>query len=86
VHGGAMCWGRSDRGQVGSGAAVNQLSPYGVRGLPYVGVQSIALGGAHTCAMVDGGLRCWGVGASGQLGNGSMDDSTLPVQVDLGMF
>ena len=43
---------------------------------------TIASGGNHTCALAaNGEVRCWGRGASGQLGNGSSTDSSVPVTV-----
>lgn len=36
--------------------------------------------GAHYCAVVNGGVRCWGNNDFGQLGNNSTTDSALPVQ------
>ena len=40
-----------------------------------------AAGGYHTCALINGGARCWGSNSSGQLGNKSYADSTAPQQV-----
>jgi len=44
-----------------------------------VRIDGLAAGGgthfasyAHTCAAIDGGLRCWGASESGQLGDGTM--------------
>jgi alpha-tubulin suppressor-like RCC1 family protein len=45
-------------------------------------VGSNVTGGYHTCAVRSmGEARCWGFGASGQLGTGSTSNSTWPVPV-----
>jgi len=42
----------------------------------------VSSGGAHTCAVLnDGTVKCWGLNTSGQLGNGTNDNSTIPVTV-----
>jgi alpha-tubulin suppressor-like RCC1 family protein len=45
------------------------------------GVQAIATGDHHACALVNGGVQCWGLNANGQLGNNSTTESLVPVQV-----
>jgi alpha-tubulin suppressor-like RCC1 family protein len=35
----------------------------------------------YTCALVNGGVLCWGFNGSGQLGDDSTTDSHVPVQV-----
>jgi alpha-tubulin suppressor-like RCC1 family protein len=43
---------------------------------------TVACGSFHTCAVAhDRSVRCWGHGGGGQLGNGGMSDSALPVAV-----
>ena len=43
---------------------------------------SVSAGGAHSCAgSRTGGVVCWGLNGSGQLGNNSMISSTVPVAV-----
>jgi len=45
------------------------------------GVTQLAAGGFHTCALVSGGVKCWGYNADGALGNGSLNDSATPTPV-----
>ena len=44
-------------------------------------VGAIAAGYYHTCALANGGVKCWGDNSVGQLGDGSNTDSTLPIYV-----
>jgi len=41
----------------------------------------IAAGYSHTCALVNGGVQCWGDNSLGELGNNSTADSLVPVPV-----
>ena len=42
----------------------------------------VAAGGGHSCSvMADQSVWCWGQNTTGQLGNGTVADSTVPVQV-----
>ncbi len=42
---------------------------------------SVAAGGYHTCAVVNGSAQCWGDNADGDLGNNSTSRSSIPVLV-----
>ena len=83
VDGRAMCWGINDNGQLGvrpapeSGLSKTPLQVYGLTS----GVTQISAGQNHTCALVNGRVRCWGSGGSGQLGNNSTEGSPVPITV-----
>lgn len=47
-----------------------------------IGIAQIGTGDQHSCALAnDGRVFCWGGGGSGQLGNGTVVDSLVPVPV-----
>ncbi len=74
------CWGSGVGGRLGTGSTANSLTPFTVPNL--TNVVDVALGYAHTCALLgDGRLWCWGRGTAGQLGNGSFANSLTPVEV-----
>ncbi len=79
--GGVKCWGLGGDGQLGNGDDEPSLSPVNVSGLT-TGVTSIAVGALHVCALTTGGgVKCWGNGVNGQLGNGNDENSLTPVDV-----
>lgn len=89
ADGSARCWGDNSSGQLGGGVpASGSTTPVGISGLD--GVEQIVAsrgelyiqGESSTCARrVDQSVRCWGANSVGQLGDGTLDDSTAPVEV-----
>jgi alpha-tubulin suppressor-like RCC1 family protein len=75
------CWGANDRGQLGDGSTTQRSTPVQVKEL--TGAGSLAVGDMHACAgmLISGGIKCWGHGGSGQLGNGGSGDAVTPVDV-----
>jgi alpha-tubulin suppressor-like RCC1 family protein len=61
-------------------AVVRIDSPMPVQ-IPLTGVKSVAVGANHSCAiLLDRSLWCWGVGTSGQLGDGAKTSAFIPVR------
>src|SRR5213594_1694197 len=81
--GAVQCWGRNNFGQLGNGdgSLTSSSVPVAVRGLTTA--TRVVTGDAHTCALLgDGTVQCWGVGDSGQRGDGTFNNiSTVPVAV-----
>jgi alpha-tubulin suppressor-like RCC1 family protein len=80
--GAVYCWGQNLWGQLGDGSTVERHAPINVAALG-VGVQAIAAGGRHTCALMKTGqLYCWGRNEDGESGQpNSTDDELSPAVV-----
>lgn len=81
MSGETKCWGGNGAGELGDGTTVNKSAPVNVAGLGS-DTASIAAGGSHTCALTTtGGVKCWGGNGSGQLGNNTIGNKSIPVDV-----
>lgn len=80
-EGGAVCWGRGDFGQLGTGTLDDKYTPQPVQGLDR-GVVAVAVGSVHSCALRESGeVWCWGRNDVGALGDGTNDDRLTPTRV-----
>jgi alpha-tubulin suppressor-like RCC1 family protein len=85
----ARCWGANGSGQLGTADTTPYATPTVVGAAARINLSivssgaggSIVAGGNDTCSNGAGGLACWGENSSGQLGNGTTDDSSTPVPV-----
>jgi alpha-tubulin suppressor-like RCC1 family protein len=81
ADGAAKCWGRAGFGQIGDGFwTANRPTPRAVAGLSS-GVGAISAGVFHTCAVTNGGVKCWGNNWRGQLGDGTTTNRNAPISV-----
>jgi len=77
------CWGDNGKGQLGQAAAGAVVPASEAKLLRFASkAVAVAAGGEHTCVLLeDHSVRCWGAGASGQLGYGDRDDRADASQV-----
>ena len=87
ASGGVKCWGNGEDGRLGNGADNNVNYPMDViasQGSSDLlsNIVQISVGAAHTCALTSsGGVKCWGKGEYGRLGNGVDNNVNYPVDV-----
>jgi len=81
-NGAAKCWGINWYGNLGDGTLTSNIfkTSQFVVGLT-TGVSKISAGETHTCAIVFNTIKCWGSNYYGQLGDGTTQDSLVPVSV-----
>jgi alpha-tubulin suppressor-like RCC1 family protein len=90
------CWGHNGFGQLGNGASPLiplenapvvegiELSDWGMAEVNELqdDILAITAGAYHTCVLTkEGGVKCWGQNAYGQLGDGTVIDRDRPVDV-----
>lgn len=80
-NGGVKCWGFHAYGALGDNTNFSSNTPVDVFGLTS-GVIAIAGSRFHTCAITtSGGLKCWGLNNTGQLGDNTTNERLAPVDV-----
>jgi alpha-tubulin suppressor-like RCC1 family protein len=77
------CWGDNGQGRLGNGTTDNASTPVAVTWPSgEVTPTAVAAGSSHTCAITSTGeATCWGFNLSGQLGDGTIVESSSPVYV-----
>jgi alpha-tubulin suppressor-like RCC1 family protein len=80
----AYCWGNNEKGQLGDGTTTNRSHPVALTGNRLIDL--VSTGGSewfgHSCAVTTGGRAyCWGANSQGELGDGTTNDSAVPVAV-----
>ena len=78
LSGGVKCWGAGGDGKLGNGTNTTSLAPVDVINLAGP-VISLSAKYWHTCAVINNGLvQCWGNNSTGQIGDGTTANRTIP--------
>jgi alpha-tubulin suppressor-like RCC1 family protein len=78
---GAVSWGSNQEGQLGTGTTTSSALFQQVSGLGS-GVVQVSAGSSHSLALTsDGSVWAWGANSAGELGNGTLTNSSVPVKV-----
>jgi alpha-tubulin suppressor-like RCC1 family protein len=79
------CWGINTQGQLGNGTNTDSIVPVPVTmtgTLSGKTIKDFALGTYHSCAIASDDLAyCWGGNWFGILGNGTLEESSIPIPV-----
>jgi len=84
ASGKVYCWGENNEGQLGNNSYTSSSSPVAVTTSGVLSgktVQDVQVGLRHSCVMANNGVYCWGLGTSGQLGDGTSSSKPYPVTV-----
>lgn len=91
--GGVKCWGGNGIGQLGDGTTLDHITPEDVcasgagsgciGGAALTGVATVSAGSLHTCALISGGVKCWGSNIVRQLGDGTSGFGATSTPVDV---
>jgi alpha-tubulin suppressor-like RCC1 family protein len=85
TSGKAYCWGANEYGQLGNGSTTNSSVPIAVASSANgetLTFSSIDAGLYHTCGLtIMKKAYCWGLNDSGELGNNTTKNSSIPVPV-----
>ncbi|HXH04821.1 MAG TPA: hypothetical protein VNI82_00130 [Candidatus Nitrosotenuis sp.] len=85
LSGSVYCWGTNLYGSLGNGTFTDSNVPVKVRRESAVlgnkPVTDLVAGGYANCALAGGEAYCWGLNSKGQLGNGTTDNSNVPVKI-----
>jgi alpha-tubulin suppressor-like RCC1 family protein len=83
INGGVLCWGLNSSGQLGDGSTGNKTSPLdAIAAIPAgSGATAVSVSQSHSCAVVSGGVKCWGNNIVGAIGNGSNVNVLAPVEI-----
>lgn len=80
-HGEVYTWGNNKNGQLGDGSTSNKYTPVRVKA-SLTGIIKVELGINHMVALKsDGSVYTWGLNNLGKLGDGTVTQRTIPVQM-----
>lgn len=80
-NGTVMAWGENAYEQLGDGTTVNKDTPVPVKDLSGVTAISASKGNFSAALLSDGTVVTWGLGANGQLGDGTRSGPGTPIHV-----
>jgi len=71
------CWGDNSTGMYGNGTTNGSDSGGYPLSVSFTdpGLTAVSVGWSHVCAVISGGVQCWGRNNAGQLGDGTTNDS-----------